>query len=176
MTCPVQTSLEKTGRRPPVLSECQSDSSSDNIHELAAVTTPGCSTQNKAPNTQCKTQSRHTQKETQRDKKRQRTHRNIKRKGLHINQRDQCATGDDLERPSATKIAEGPGVPEGTCSQVQSFLQTHSKISVVKEKEEPTSAEAAKNKPKPRLRQNDYNPLMGGGGPGYRPTRRGGGG
>ncbi|KAK3100464.1 hypothetical protein FSP39_020475 [Pinctada imbricata] len=35
MTGPVQTSLEKTGPRPPVLSECQSDSSGDNIHELA---------------------------------------------------------------------------------------------------------------------------------------------
>ncbi|KAK3089700.1 hypothetical protein FSP39_005741 [Pinctada imbricata] len=33
----VQTSLEKTGPRPPVLSECQSDSSGDNIHELAAA-------------------------------------------------------------------------------------------------------------------------------------------
>ncbi|KAK3096217.1 hypothetical protein FSP39_024568 [Pinctada imbricata] len=37
MTGPVQTSLEKTGPRPPVLSECQSDSSGDNIHELAAA-------------------------------------------------------------------------------------------------------------------------------------------
>ncbi|KAK3098199.1 hypothetical protein FSP39_017111 [Pinctada imbricata] len=37
MPGPVQTSLEKTGPRPPVLSECQSDSSADNIHELAAA-------------------------------------------------------------------------------------------------------------------------------------------
>ncbi|KAK3104546.1 hypothetical protein FSP39_004653 [Pinctada imbricata] len=37
MRGPVQTSLEKTGPRPPVLSECQSDSSGDNIHELAAA-------------------------------------------------------------------------------------------------------------------------------------------
>ncbi|KAK3095622.1 hypothetical protein FSP39_016779 [Pinctada imbricata] len=36
MTGPVQTSLEKTGSRPPVLSECQSDSSGDYTHELAA--------------------------------------------------------------------------------------------------------------------------------------------
>ncbi|KAK3106267.1 hypothetical protein FSP39_016341 [Pinctada imbricata] len=34
---PVQTSLEKTGPRPPVLSECQSDSSGDYIHELATA-------------------------------------------------------------------------------------------------------------------------------------------
>ncbi|KAK3093420.1 hypothetical protein FSP39_015501 [Pinctada imbricata] len=37
MTGPVQTSLEKTGPRPPVLSECQSDSSGDNIYELATA-------------------------------------------------------------------------------------------------------------------------------------------
>ncbi|KAK3088772.1 hypothetical protein FSP39_023598 [Pinctada imbricata] len=36
MTDPVQTSLEKTGSRPPVLSECQSDSSGEHMHELAA--------------------------------------------------------------------------------------------------------------------------------------------
>ncbi|KAK3088514.1 hypothetical protein FSP39_020044 [Pinctada imbricata] len=34
-------------------------------------------------------------------------HRNIKHKGLHINQRDQWATGADLGRPSATGITEG---------------------------------------------------------------------
>ncbi|KAK3103561.1 hypothetical protein FSP39_020175 [Pinctada imbricata] len=33
-------------------------------------------------------------------------HRNIKHKGLHINQRDQWATGADLGRSSATEIAE----------------------------------------------------------------------
>ena len=37
MTGPVQTSLEKTGPRPPVLSECQSDSSGGNMHELATA-------------------------------------------------------------------------------------------------------------------------------------------
>ncbi|KAK3100202.1 hypothetical protein FSP39_016165 [Pinctada imbricata] len=37
MTGPVQTSLEKTDPRPPVHSECQSDSSCDNIHELASA-------------------------------------------------------------------------------------------------------------------------------------------
>ncbi|KAK3091594.1 hypothetical protein FSP39_021019 [Pinctada imbricata] len=37
MTGPVQTYLEKTGPQPSVLSECQSDSSGDNIHELAAA-------------------------------------------------------------------------------------------------------------------------------------------
>ncbi|KAK3107734.1 hypothetical protein FSP39_021147 [Pinctada imbricata] len=37
MTGPVQTSLEKTGPRPPVLSECQSDSSGDNIYVLATA-------------------------------------------------------------------------------------------------------------------------------------------
>ncbi|KAK3101356.1 hypothetical protein FSP39_002988 [Pinctada imbricata] len=34
-------------------------------------------------------------------------HRNIKHKGLHINQRDQWATGADLGWPSATGIIEG---------------------------------------------------------------------
>ncbi|KAK3088602.1 hypothetical protein FSP39_021174 [Pinctada imbricata] len=37
MTGPVKTSLEKTGPRPPVLSECQSDSSGDNMHVFAAA-------------------------------------------------------------------------------------------------------------------------------------------
>ena len=37
MTGPVQTSLEKTEPRPPVLSECQSDSSGGNMHELATA-------------------------------------------------------------------------------------------------------------------------------------------
>ena len=37
MTGPVQTSLEKTGPRPPVLSESQSDSSGGNMHELATA-------------------------------------------------------------------------------------------------------------------------------------------
>lgn len=47
--------------------------------------------------------------------------------------------------------------------------------SKVKPKDE-SSESPGKLKPKPKLRQNDYNPLMGGGGPGYRPARRTGGG
>ncbi|KAK3093644.1 hypothetical protein FSP39_018346 [Pinctada imbricata] len=58
----------------------------------------------KTPN--AKTQSRQAQKETQKGQGTS-THRNIKHKGLHINQRDQWATGADLGRPSATEIAEG---------------------------------------------------------------------
>ncbi|KAK3105438.1 hypothetical protein FSP39_025267 [Pinctada imbricata] len=46
-------------------------------------------------------------KRRRRDKERQAQHRNIKLKGLHINKRDQWATGADLGRPSATQIAEG---------------------------------------------------------------------
>ncbi|KAK3101335.1 hypothetical protein FSP39_002815 [Pinctada imbricata] len=37
MTVPVQTSLEKTGPLPPALLESQSDSSGDNMHELATA-------------------------------------------------------------------------------------------------------------------------------------------
>ncbi|KAK3105539.1 hypothetical protein FSP39_000041 [Pinctada imbricata] len=37
MTGHVQTSLEKTGPRPPVLSECKSDTTDDNKHELATA-------------------------------------------------------------------------------------------------------------------------------------------
>ncbi|KAK3095577.1 hypothetical protein FSP39_016276 [Pinctada imbricata] len=46
-------------------------------------------------------------KRRKRDKERHRTTQNIKHKGLHINQRDQWATGAELGRPSATEIAEG---------------------------------------------------------------------
>ncbi|KAK3084339.1 hypothetical protein FSP39_011826 [Pinctada imbricata] len=39
-------------------------------------------------------------------------HRNIKHKGLHINQRDQWATGAELGRPSAMEITEGVSILE----------------------------------------------------------------
>ncbi|KAK3106015.1 hypothetical protein FSP39_010998 [Pinctada imbricata] len=45
-------------------------------------------------------------KRRKRDRERRRSIRNIKHKGLHINQRDQWATGVDVGRPSATEIAE----------------------------------------------------------------------
>ncbi|XP_022324853.1 selenoprotein S-like [Crassostrea virginica] len=48
--------------------------------------------------------------------------------------------------------------------------------SKVKVKDEPSENSSGKAKPKPKLRQTDYNPLMGGGGAGYRPARRTGGG
>ncbi|KAK3091880.1 hypothetical protein FSP39_023400 [Pinctada imbricata] len=40
MTMSVQNSLEKSGPRPPVLSECRSESSDDNMHELAKADRP----------------------------------------------------------------------------------------------------------------------------------------
>ncbi|KAK3099916.1 hypothetical protein FSP39_011736 [Pinctada imbricata] len=61
----------------------------------------------KPQNTQCKNTE---QTSTERDAKGERNvnaqHRNIKHKGLHINRRDQWATGADLGRSSVTKIAE----------------------------------------------------------------------
>ncbi|KAK3093153.1 hypothetical protein FSP39_011959 [Pinctada imbricata] len=54
-----------------------------------------------------KTQSRQAQKETHKGQGTSTQPRNIKHKGLHINQRNQWATGADLGRPSATAIAEG---------------------------------------------------------------------
>ncbi|KAK3096222.1 hypothetical protein FSP39_024613 [Pinctada imbricata] len=59
----------------------------------------------KTPN--AKTKSRQSQGETH--KERQRTTQKHQ-KGLHINQRDQWATGADLGRPSATEIAEAAGL------------------------------------------------------------------
>ncbi|XP_048772875.1 selenoprotein S-like [Ostrea edulis] len=48
--------------------------------------------------------------------------------------------------------------------------------SKVKPKDDSSETSQNKLKPKPKLRQSDYNPLMGGGGTGYRPARRTGGG
>ncbi|KAK3098679.1 hypothetical protein FSP39_021910 [Pinctada imbricata] len=76
----------------------------DGISEAAAPTA-------KPQNTQCKNTE---QTSTGRDAKGTRNvnaqHRNIKHKGLHINQRDQWATGADLGRSSATEIAESYGL------------------------------------------------------------------
>ncbi|KAK3099487.1 hypothetical protein FSP39_005146 [Pinctada imbricata] len=58
----------------------------------------------KTPN--AKTQSRQAQKDIKGTRNLNAQHRNIKHKGLHINQRDQWATGAYLGRPSATEIAE----------------------------------------------------------------------
>ncbi|KAK3089210.1 hypothetical protein FSP39_001772 [Pinctada imbricata] len=59
-------------------------------------------------NTQCKnTEQKSTDRDTKGTRNVNEQHRNIKHKRLHINQRDQWATGADLGRPSATKIAEG---------------------------------------------------------------------
>ncbi|KAK3099646.1 hypothetical protein FSP39_007468 [Pinctada imbricata] len=70
-------------------------------HQAAAPTA-------KPQNTQCKnTKQTSTERDAYGTRNVNAQHRNIKQKGLHINQRDQWATGADLGRPSATEIAEG---------------------------------------------------------------------
>ena len=65
---------------------------------------------------QVRTQIQHTQPGTQRLQGTSNTTYNIKHKRLHINQRDQWATGADLGRPSAKLIANGV-VIRITCAQ-----------------------------------------------------------
>ena len=56
---------------------------------------------------QVRTQIQHTQPGTQRLQGTSNTTYNTKHKRLHINQRDQWATGADFGRPSATQAADG---------------------------------------------------------------------
>ena len=65
---------------------------------------------------QVRTQIQHTQPGTQRLQGTSNTTYNTKHKRLHINQRDQWATGADLGRPSAKLIANGV-VIRITCAQ-----------------------------------------------------------
>lgn len=57
-----------------------------------------------------------------------------------------------------------------------SFQEGKGYRSKYKPKDESPESSQRNMKPKPKLRQSDYNPLMGGGGAGYRPARRSGGG
>ncbi|KAK3092956.1 hypothetical protein FSP39_009327 [Pinctada imbricata] len=70
-------------------------------------TTPGPSTHSKTPkHPMQKHRADKHRKRRKRDKERQRKTQKHQTLRTHINQRDQWATGADLERPSATEIAE----------------------------------------------------------------------
>ncbi|KAK3108286.1 hypothetical protein FSP39_004905 [Pinctada imbricata] len=57
----------------------------------------------------------------------------MKHKGLHINQRDQWATGADLGRPSATEIAEDETTPpDHTSTVMNTYMATDGKDSSTK--------------------------------------------
>ncbi|KAK3095925.1 hypothetical protein FSP39_020883 [Pinctada imbricata] len=69
-------------------------------HQVAAPTA-------KPHNTQCKnTKQTSTERDANGTRNVNAQHRDIKHKGLHINQRDQRATGADLGRPSATTLLD----------------------------------------------------------------------